>query len=450
MLASSRYALRLSRPPQTLIRCLSTKESSGPRGTVRKAPLPERRTSPARKKGYILEHNGSSNPDPIEEHRKIAYTTETLHETPPEQNNLLSPVHTPEDPYAILKGDHPATSILANSSIVVERQLEMMNVLMGLEQANKYVIMDPQGNHIGYMAEQDGVVDAIERQVLRTHREFTTHVFDRNQKEVLRFHRPVTWVYSRIRVFDALNPRPDLEYSPETSVAKGVKTTPSVVYQEGAADISPMRISEMRVIGEAQQDYTFFNRKYNLFLYRPAHPGPMDPDSTREKVGDIPLHGDRTVKDVNRQDDRSPSVFSQFAYINEPPLSWNFTLFSSDDRLLGSVNRNFSGFVREIYTDTGVYALRMDAASREKDPRDLLSRTAKETSTDVPAMTLDQRAVMLATAVTIDYDYFSRHSQHDGGLFPVPLWSLAGAAEARGAAAGGAVRGAGRAVGSGE
>ena len=252
-------------------------------------------------------------------------------------------------------------------------------------------------------------------------------------------------------MFDALNPRPDPEHSPETSVTKGVKTTPSVVYQEGAADISPMRISEMRVIGEAQQDYTFFNRKYNLFLHRPARPGPMDPDSTREKVGDIPLHGDRTVNpvtDVNVQDERSPGVFSQFAYINEPPLSWNFTLLSSDHRLLGSVNRNFSGFAREIYTDTGVYALCMDAASREKDPRDLLSRTAKETSTDVPAMTLDQRAVMLATAVTIDYDYFSRHSQHGGGLFPVPLWCLVGAAEARGAAAGGAARGAGRAVGS--
>ena len=446
------------------MRCLSTKEPSAPRSTLRKPPLPERRTSPARKKGFILEHNGKANP--IEENRRIAYTTETLHETPPEQNSLLSPVHVPEDPHAILKGDHPATSILANSSIVVQRQLEMMNLLVGFEQANKYVIMDPHGNHIGYMAEQEhGLGNAMARQMFRTHRSFTTHVFDRDQKEVLRFHRPFSWISSKIRVFDALNPRPDLEFSRETAVTKGVETIPPVAYQEGAVEISPMRISEMRVIGEAQQEWAPFRRRYNLFLHRPARPGPIDLDTPREKVGEISLGGDKaidTVGDVKAQNDKAPGIFSQFAYINEPILSWDFTLLSSDDKLLGSVNRNFSGFAREIFTDTGVYALRMDAASREKDPKDLLPRTTKDVSTDVPAMTLDQRAVMLAMAVTVDYDYFSRHSHNSGGWFPIPLWWGGGAAEAGGAAAetgaieaggaaaGGAVRGAGGAIGAGE
>lgn len=48
----------------------------------------------------------------------------------PSQNTLLSPVHVPEDPRGVLKENHPATSILANSGIVVQRELEMMNVLM--------------------------------------------------------------------------------------------------------------------------------------------------------------------------------------------------------------------------------------------------------------------------------------------------------------------------------
>jgi hypothetical protein len=48
----------------------------------------------------------------------------------PAQNTLLAPVYVPEDPKGVLKENHPATSILANSGVVVQRQLEMMNVMM--------------------------------------------------------------------------------------------------------------------------------------------------------------------------------------------------------------------------------------------------------------------------------------------------------------------------------
>lgn len=47
--------------------------------------------------------------------------------------------------------------------------------------------MDAQGNHVGYMAEQEkGMTNAISRQMFRTHRSFVTHVFDRHENEVLR------------------------------------------------------------------------------------------------------------------------------------------------------------------------------------------------------------------------------------------------------------------------
>ena len=47
--------------------------------------------------------------------------------------------------------------------------------------------MDAQGNHIGYMAEQEkGLGNAVARQSFRTHRSFVTHVFDRHENEVLR------------------------------------------------------------------------------------------------------------------------------------------------------------------------------------------------------------------------------------------------------------------------
>lgn len=47
--------------------------------------------------------------------------------------------------------------------------------------------MDAQGNHIGYMAEQEkGMANAVARQSFGTHRSFVTHVFDRQENEVLR------------------------------------------------------------------------------------------------------------------------------------------------------------------------------------------------------------------------------------------------------------------------
>lgn len=57
----------------------------------------------------------------------------------------------------------------------------------GFEQANKYVIMDAQGNQIGWMAEQEkGLGGVMSRQWFNTHRSFVTHVFDRQENEVLR------------------------------------------------------------------------------------------------------------------------------------------------------------------------------------------------------------------------------------------------------------------------
>jgi Scramblase len=113
--------------------------------------------------------------------------SDTLASASPPENNLLAPVHIPEDPDAVLKETHPAAPILANSGLVVQRQIEMMNLFLGFEQANRYVIMDPRGNHVGYMAEHDGGFGKVMgRQWLRTHRAFTTHVFNKEQREVLR------------------------------------------------------------------------------------------------------------------------------------------------------------------------------------------------------------------------------------------------------------------------
>ena len=148
--------------------------------------------------------------------------------------------------------------------------------------------------------------------------------------------------------------------------------------------------------------------------------------------------------------------YSQFAYVDEPFLSWDFSLLSADAQLIGSVNRNFAGFGREIFTDTGVYALRMDAAGLADEPRHLISKTGEKhklaQKTTNAGMTLDQRAVMLATAVSVDFDYFSRKSGVGGGFLPLWFPGMGGGEAAGGVAgaeaAGGAVEGGTGAVGN--
>ncbi|EEP78950.1 conserved hypothetical protein [Uncinocarpus reesii 1704] len=363
----------------------------------------------------------------------------TLHDTNPQNNSLLAPVHIPEDPSAVLKDGHPATRILANSGLVVQRQLEMMNVLLGFEQANRYMILDAQGNHVGYMAEQEtGMGSMIGRQFLHTHRPFVTHVFDVHQNEVLRFHRPFSWINSRIRVYDPLEAADRTRSGPAGSQLIAGPTG-------GVARLSTLDHSQMRVVGEAHQEWALLRRKYNLFLF---HEPPIQ--ETKLSTQAISFSSSNLSKPQQLQvslvgGGLSQARLAQFAYVDEPVLSWDFSLRTASSQLIGSVNRNFAGFAREIFTDTGIYALRMDSAGLE-DQR-LREETARAQAHPnilapkravPPPMTLDQRAVMLATAVSIDFDYFSRHSGSHGVL-PYGMMGLGGASSegvAGGAAAG--------------
>ncbi|KAJ5145862.1 uncharacterized protein N7515_000426 [Penicillium bovifimosum] len=352
----------------------------------------------------------------------------------PSQNTLLSPVYIPEDPNGVLKENHPATSILANSGIVIQRQLEMMNIMIGFEQANKYVIMDAQGNQIGWMAEQEkGLAGTMSRQWFNTHRSFVTHVFDRQENEILRFHRPFSWINSKIHVYDPLH-RTSPTGSPSTSLLE--MTAGSLVPAGDGSNtrISPLDISQMRVIGEAQQQWAPLRRKYNLFTHHKSPNSATDMGNQNFTLSKSGLSEAQQMQ-LMQTSNQDQGQFNQFAYVDEPFLSWDFSLKSADNQLIGSVNRNFSGFAREIFTDTGVYALRMDSANQV---------TERSHNNEYQSLTLDQRAVMLATAVSIDFDYFSRHSGSSGAFGFMPFWfpGMGGASTAEGAAAGGAAGGA--------
>lgn len=448
MLPAARWSLRLPRQPFRALATRSTPPPPGPRGRLPRHTPPQRR-EPARtpgQRGNEQPANQRNEPpqDPsgagTNEPSRVEAVSHALATTPDAQNPLVTPVHMPEDAHAVLKQTHPAMRLLDNSAIVIQRQLEMMNVLMGFEQANRYVIMDPHGNHIGYLAERDhGLGSAMARQMFKTHRSFTTHVFDRDEKEVLRFHRPFSWINSRIRVYDAVG-----DGSAYTSSTELHGTSTANLVNQTNASVSSMDLGNMRIIGATEQEWAPLRRKYNMFLARSL--ADAAPDTPQIAPGNLPL-SDSKAMTVAEGDSREVGML-QFARVDERFLSWDFSLLSEDGRLLGSVNRNFGGFAREIFTDTGVYALRMDAAALAQEPGHLVSQTRE--ADPGPGMTLDQRAVMLATAVSIDFDYFSRHSGSGGMMWPMWMPWFGGAGEAGGgAAAGGAAAGEAGAAGAG-
>ena len=95
--------------------------------------------------------------------------------------------------------------------------------------------------------------------------------------------------------------------------------------------------------------------------------------------------------------------------MDAPLLSVDFPVTNAEGSVVGSVDRNWVGLGRELFTDTGIYIIRMDPAS--------FAGMGDRYPTVSGPLTLDQRAVLLATAVSIDFDYFSRHSRAGGGLF---------------------------------
>lgn len=363
--------------------------------------------------------------------------------------DLVAEVKIPEDVEGVLPPQHPALSILGNSSLVIQRQLEMMNVIIGVEQANRYIIMDGQGQTLGYLAETDhGLGQSMKRQFFKTHRSFTTHIFDTEEREVLRIHRPFAYINSRIRIYDPV-PEGGYQDTESSNALQGLSAS-SVANPTGTgAQISPLKLDEMRIIGEAQQQWAPLRRKYNLFSYRPIAPAPTSEESPqRIESGEKPSTDTKaiTVTESATSDRAIEAGMSQFAHINEPFLSWDFTLRDEDQRTIGSVNRNFSGFAREIFTDTGVYALRMDSAGQISTLQGAEGKEVQQYEREATAMTLDQRAVMLATAVSVDFDYFSRHSGSGGGMGFMPLWFPGmGGGAAEGGAAGAGAAGAGAA-----
>lgn len=108
------------------------------------------------------------------------------------------------------------------------------------------------------------------------------------------------------------------------------------------------------VLGESRQEWHLWRRRYNLF-----------------------------TSDGNEM--------NQFGAIDAPFLSFSFPVLNEQGKEVARIDRRWRGVGRELFTDTGCYTL------------------------EFGNLGLGERAVLLATTVSIDFDYFSRvrHASDD-------------------------------------
>jgi hypothetical protein len=253
--------------------------------------------------------------------------------------------------------------LLNQPALAIGRQLEMLNIFLGYEQANRYVITDPiSGQPLAYLLEEGtALTAALKRQVLGTHRPLSAVVVGLDGEIMLRLKRPFAFINSRLRV----------HIGDQTS-----SSSPSIL-----SSLSQQQPDDdaHTSIGEVHQSWHLWRRRYDLF------------------VGN-----------------------SQFAAIDAPFLAWDFVAHDAEGRCAATVSKRFNGVARELLTDTSAYLLRMSPRAP-----DFGADRVVETK-----LSLDERAVVLATAMSIDFDYFSRHSGH-GGLpfFYFPFFGGGGSDE---------------------
>mmetsp|Transcript_19773 Transcript_19773/g.78742 ORF Transcript_19773/g.78742 Transcript_19773/m.78742 type:complete len:439 (+) Transcript_19773:145-1461(+) len=254
--------------------------------------------------------------------------------------------------------------VLSPPALVVTREYEWGNILIGFEQANRYTIRAaPAGQVVGYIAEEDSLGKSLTRNFLRTHRPFKATILDSAGEPFFQVRRPFYMV----------------------STSMYVETL------------------EGETMGEIHMDWHLYRRRYNLY--------------------------------VNKE---------QFARVDSGFLAVDFDMRDDQDKKMASVNKDFTGFGREIFTDARQYVVRLkaDYSGEDLSPDALVQENAKPDPNDIfsdsSKLSINQKATILACAISIDFDYFSIHSRTGGGLmgggFPIfmPFPGTGGGAPAEG------------------
>ncbi|KAF8558390.1 hypothetical protein OG21DRAFT_1145279 [Imleria badia] len=97
--------------------------------------------------------------------------------------------------------------------------------------------------------------------------------------------------------------------------------------------------------------------------------------------------------------------------------AWHFVLRYAQGQGIASVSRAIWGFGRQVFTDTGQCTVSFQAPDEQVYSPSQNSGWILHKPSAVRKLTVDERALVLAMAINIDYDFFSRHSGYPSPLF---------------------------------
>ncbi|GJQ09623.1 hypothetical protein GpartN1_g1414.t1 [Galdieria partita] len=115
----------------------------------------------------------------------------------------------------------------------------------------------------------------------------------------------------------------------------------------------------------------------------------------------------------------------QFGKIDAGFLSVEFPIQDEYGNVIGSVSKDFTGFAKELFTDATQYVVRLRPPSELVLDNNGIIQTNSvtnptESNTTETSLSTEERAVLFAVAVSVDFDYFSLHSRH-GSFMPFPF-----------------------------
>lgn len=199
------------------------------------------------------------------------------------------------------------------SQVFVHQSREWGEIITGFETRNKYKVLDETGQPIGFIAEQrNGLMGALLRFMLRSHRPMHIKVWNQNREELLDIQRPFHFFFSDMTV-----------------------------------------CSEGQELGIIRQRFGIIFKKYDL----------------------VDQHG------------------KIFARVRSPLWRlWTFKIFDSRDNEKGIITKKWGGFMREIFTDEDKFKVEFQKFSAL------------------------EKALIFATAITIDLDYFEENQSNQDGV----------------------------------
>ena len=94
--------------------------------------------------------------------------------------------------------------LLQEPTLVISRQIEYANLLLGYEQANKYSIRSTTDQQLALMCEQGEFLKTVlARQILRTRRPMEVDIVNNTGEMLMKIQRPLQWfLNSHLTVYD--------------------------------------------------------------------------------------------------------------------------------------------------------------------------------------------------------------------------------------------------------